>query len=257
MNKGILSEKVAIITGAGNGIARSTARAFAAEGAAVVVVDINQAAAERTVAEIAAAGGRAFAQTCDVSSRKQVDEAVARTVSVYGTVDILMNAAFANPSFGKPFVEQTEADLRVNLDTSFMGTWNFMQACFPYLKERRGKVINFSSAAFSEGLLGASPYAASKGAVMGLMNCVALEWGPLGINVNAISPVIHTEQYDEFLKTAPPGAHENFVASNPMRRLGDSDKDVARVAVFLAGPDSNYIHGRVIPVDGGRALYRM
>lgn len=256
MSTGVLNGKVAIVTGAGNGIARSAARAFAAEGAAVAVVDIKQQAAERTVAEITAAGGRALVQVCDVSSRAQVDAAVAATVSTFGTVDILMNAAFANPSFGKPFVEQTDADLRVNLDTSFMGTWNFMQSCFPYLKERRGKVINFSSASFSEGMVGASPYAAAKGAVIGLMNCVALEWGPFGINVNAISPVTHTEQYDEFLKTAPPGAHENFVASNPMRRLGDPDKDTARVAVFLAGPDSDYIHGRVIAVDGGRALYR-
>jgi 3-oxoacyl-[acyl-carrier protein] reductase len=197
MKSGILAGKTAIVTGAGNGIARSTARVFAEEGAAVVVVDIDARAAERTVAEIVAAQGLALAQVCDVSSRTQVDAAVAKTVSVFGAVDILVNAAFANPSFGKSFVEQTEADLQVNLGSSFMGTWNFMQACFPQLNQR-------------------------KGAVIGLMNTVALEWGPLGINVNAISP----------------GTHEGYVASNPMRRLGNPDKDTARVALFLAARDA-------------------
>ena len=252
----ILLDKVAVVTGAGSGIARSTAIAFAREGAAVTVVDINRAAAERTVSAITDQGGRAVLSVCDVASRSAVDATVAATVSAFGRLDILVNAAFANPAFGKPFIEQTERDVQVNLSTSFMGTWNFMQAAFPHLPRPGGKVINFVSAAFTEGQLGMAAYGAAKGAVAGLVNCVCQEWGPLGINVNNISPVVHTEAYDEFLKTAPPGAHEGYIALNPMRRLGDPDRDAARVAVFLAGPDSDYINGRIISVDGGRGLYR-
>ena len=99
-----------------------------------------------------------------------------------------------------------------------------------------------------------APYSAAKCAVVGLTNSVWQEWGVHGININLISPVAWTPACDEFLKSAPAGAHEAYMAQNPMRRLGDPDKDIARVAVFLAGPDSNYITGRTISVDGGRAL---
>lgn len=256
MTEGILQGKVAIVTGAGSGIGRSTAIAFAGEGAAVVAVDIRLEAAEQVAARITAAGGRALSRVCDVGARAQVDATVAATVAAFGTVDILYNCAFANPGFGKSFMEHTDQDLQVNFDSSFKGTWNFMQACFPYLKVRGGKVINFSSAAFTEGILNASAYGAMKGAVAGLVNCVCQEWGPLGITINSISPVVQTEAYTEFLKTAPSGTHEAYVAQNPMRRLGDPDKDAARVAVFLAGPDSDYINGRIIAVDGGRGLFR-
>ena len=252
----VLKGKVAIVTGAGSGIGRSTAIAFASEGAAVIAVDIRREAAERVAATIASAGGRVLVQVCDVGIRAQVDATVAATVAAFGTVDVLFNCAFANPAFGKSFMEHTDHDVRVNLDSSFMGTWNFMQACFPYLKRRGGKVINFSSAAFTEGIVNAAAYGAAKGAVAGLVNCVCQEWGPLGITINSISPVVQTEAYTEFLKTAPLGTHEAYVAQNPMRRLGDPDRDAARVAVFLAGPDSDYINGRIISVDGGRALFR-
>jgi NAD(P)-dependent dehydrogenase (short-subunit alcohol dehydrogenase family) len=257
MSSGILTGKTAIVTGAGRGIARSIAIAFAEEGAAVTLVDIDSDNLERTAATITAAGNRCLAQLCDVGVRAQVDRVVAATVDTFGTVDILVNCAFANPAFHKPFAEQTEQDLKVNLDSSFMGTWNFMQASYPLLARRGGKVINFVSAAYTEGQFGMAAYAAAKGAVAGLMNVACLEWGPLGINVNCISPVVHTEQYDEFLKTAPSGAHEAYLAQNPMRRLGHPDRDAARVAVFLAGPDSDYINGRIISVDGGRGLFRL
>lgn len=256
MGTRILENRVAIVTGAARGIARSAAIAFAGEGAAVTVVDVDRVRAEGTVARIVEGGGRALLAICNVSVRAEVDAAVAATVAAFGGVDILVNAAFSNPSFGKPFVEQSEAELQVNLDTSFKGTWNFMQSAFPYLPRPGGKVINFVSTAYTQGQPGMAAYGAAKGAVAGLVNCVCEEWGPLGINVNSISPIIHTEAYDEFLKTAPPGAHEGYLATNPMRRLGDPDRDAARVAVFLAGPDSDYIHGRIIAVDGGRSLYR-
>ena len=131
-----------------------------------------------------------------------------------------------------------------------------MQSVFPYLPRPGGRFINFVSTAYTQGQPGMAAYGAAKGAVAGLVNCVCDEWGPLGINVNSISPIIHTEAYDEFLETAPPGTHEGYLAINPMRRLGEPDRAAARVAVFLAAPDSDYIHGRIIAVDGGRSLYR-
>lgn len=257
MNAGILAGKAAILTGAGAGIGKGTALAFAKEGAMMTLVDINEANLARTAAAVAEAGAQCITQVCDVGIRAEVDRAVAATVESFGTVDILFNCAFANPAFNTPFIEQTERELKVNLDSSFMGTWNFMQSCYPFLARRGGKVINFVSAAYTEGQPGSAAYAAAKGAVAALTRVACIEWGPLGINVNCISPVIHTEQYDEFLKTAPPGAHEAYVAQNPMRRLGRPEGDAGRVAVFLAGPDSDYINGRIISVDGGRGLLRI
>ncbi len=253
---GILDSKTAIVTGAARGLGRSIARAFALEGAAVTVVDLDATGCEHTKGAIIALGGQSLSAPGNVGIRAEVDTIVAATADLFGSVDILVNAAFANPSFGQSFDQQTERSLTINLTSSLLGTWNFMQACFPYLRKKGGKVINFSSAGFSEGQLGMAPYAAAKGAVVGLTNVVCQEWGPLGINVNLISPVAWNEQYDEFIKTAPPGTHEQYIAQNPMRRLGDPDKDVARVAVFLAGPDSDYITGRTISVDGGRGLLR-
>jgi NAD(P)-dependent dehydrogenase (short-subunit alcohol dehydrogenase family) len=253
---GILTGKVAIVTGAGKGLGNSIARAFAQEGACVTLVDVDKAACDRTQAVIETSGARCLAMPSDVAKREEVDRVVAATAAAFGTVDIVVNAAFANPSFNTPFESQTEADLMANINSSLLGTWNYMQACFPYLRRHGGKIINFSSAAFSEGLSGAAPYSAAKGAVVGLTNTVCQEWGAYGININLISPVAWTPAYDAYLKTAPPGTHEMYMAQNPMRRLGDPDKDIARVAVFLAGPDSNYITGRTISVDGGRALLR-
>ncbi len=253
---GILDHRVAIVTGAGRGLGNSIARALSSEGAKVVVVDMDLPACNRAAVAINAAGGKSMSLPGNVSVRAEVDKIVAATVGAFGTIDILVNAAFANPSFNQLFEKQTEQDLMVNLGSSLLGTWNFMQACFPYLKMHGGKIINFSSAAFSEGMIGSAPNAAAKGAVVGLTNCVCQEWGQYAININLISPVAWTPAYDEYLKTAPPGTHEMHMAQNPMRRLGDPDKDIARVAVFLAGPDSNYITGRTLSVDGGRALLR-
>jgi len=254
---GILSGKVAIVTGAGSGIGSAIALAYSQEGARVALVDINGDACEAAANIIRQENGHNLALTCDVSKRSEVNAVVAETVDSFGTIDILVNSAFSNPSFNRNFEDQTENDLMANLASSLLGTWNFMQACFPYLHKCGGKVINFSSAAFTEGQSGSAPYAAAKGAVVGLSNCLCLEWGKFGININLISPIAWTAQYDVFLRSAPPGAHEAFIAQNPMGRLGDPDKDVARVAVFLAGPDSNYITGRTISVDGGRGLLRV
>lgn len=257
MNSRVLAGKVAIVTGAASGIAKSTAIAFAKEGASVSLIDINADRLAITKDAVEAVGGRGLTQVCDVGVRSQVDRAVTATADAFGTVDILVNCAFANPAFNTPFMEQTAQDLKVNLDSSFIGTWNFMQAAYPFLVRRGGKVINFVSAAYTEGRIGMAAYAAAKGAVAGLTKVACLEWGPSNINVNCIAPVMRTEQYDEFLKTAPPGAHEAHLKENPMRRLGDPDRDAARVAVFLAGPDSDYINGRIICVDGGRGLFRI
>jgi NAD(P)-dependent dehydrogenase (short-subunit alcohol dehydrogenase family) len=237
-------------------LGNSIARAFAQEGACLTLVDLDGTACDRTQAVVESSGARCLAMPSDVAKREEVDHAVAATAAAFGTVDIVVNAAFANPSFNTPFELQTEADLMANITSSLLGTWNYMQASFPYLRLRGGKIINFSSAAFSEGLSGAAPYSAAKGAVVGLTNTVCQEWGAYGININLISPVAWTPAYDVYLKSAPPGTHEMHMAQNPMRRLGDPDKDIARVAVFLAGPDSNYITGRTISVDGGRALLR-
>ena len=142
---GILQGRVAIITGAGQGIGRGIALAFIKEGACVTVADINPQTAANTAAEIRELGGKALAVSCDVGKREQVRKMVEQTVSEFGTVDILVNNAQASENHRR--VEAiTDEDVHSTLGSGFLGTLYCSQACFPYLKEKGGKVINMASA---------------------------------------------------------------------------------------------------------------
>ena len=147
----ILTGKTAIITGGGRGLGSSIARAFAGEGAAVTVVDLDEPACHRVRVTVESSGARCLATRCDVANRTEVDRAVAATATTFGSVDILVNAAFSNPSFNTPFEAQTEQALMANLNSSLLGTWNFMQACFPYLRRQGGKIIIFHQPRFPRG----------------------------------------------------------------------------------------------------------
>jgi len=250
----ILEGKVAIVTGAGQGVGKGVAIALAKEGAAVAIPEINPDTATATADEIKAFGGKALAITCDVSSREQVNAAYAAAVKEFGPVNILVNnAQWARP--GVPIEAETDEGWNNTFASGVNATFYFMQACFPYMKENGGRIINFASMAGTNGLEGMVAYAANKEAIRGLTRVAAHEWGQYNITVNVVLPWSSAPSWEMFQKNFPELATAS-VAQNPMRRVGDSEIDVGRAVVFLAGPDASYINGLNLHVDGGQAILR-
>ncbi len=254
MTGGRLAGKSAIVTGAGQGIGQGVALALAKEGASIAVIDISGDAAAATLGLLTAIDARAIALTCDVRRRIDVDAAVAATVAAFGTVDILVNNAQASRT-GIALEDVTDDDLDLALGSGLYGTLYFMQAAFPYLKARGGKVINFGSGAGLEGQRGQTAYAAAKEAIRAVTRVGAREWGRHKINVNAICPAAASpgllKWKDEF-----PEMFEKSLRQVPLGRVGDCEKDIGRAVVFLASEDSDFITGMTLMVDGGGYFLR-
>jgi 3-oxoacyl-[acyl-carrier protein] reductase len=248
---GQLNGKVAIVTGSGRGIGKAIAKLFAAEGAKVGVVSRTRANIEHTVAEIEAQGGVAIGVPCDVTRREEIYAAVDTVSGHFGTIDILVNNAHDIGDVRHDFMDTQDELFRSQFDCGLMGTVHFMQAAFPYLKDRRGKVINFAS---SVGIVGQSQYAAyaaSKEAIRAVSRVAAREWARLGVNVNIVCPVAATDAMSEALKNPEVAA---AIAQMPFGRAGDPEEDIAPVVLFLATEASRYITGHSFMVDGGSSM---
>lgn len=251
---GDLDGKVAIVTGAGQGVGRGIALALSKEGATVVIAEMNEKTAQNTAQEISSFGGKTLAVACDVRKRDQVDAVVEKTVNTYGTVDILVNNAQATrPEV--PFEETTDDDMALALNSGLMGTFYFMQACFPHMKKGGGKIINLGSAAGTEGMRGFTAYAATKEAIRAITRVASKEWGKYKINVNAICPYANSPGMLGWAE-AFPESYQASMAAHPLGRIGDCEKDIGRTVVFLSGPDSDYITGQTVMVDGGQSVLR-
>jgi NAD(P)-dependent dehydrogenase (short-subunit alcohol dehydrogenase family) len=252
---GVLDGKVAIVTGAGQGIGRGISLAMAKEGATIGVVEVNPESAERTAKEVEAAGSQAMAIECDVRQNESCERAVAEVVDAFGGVDILVNNAGWGPV--KPMLDTTDEDMHHAFEVSVMATLHFMQLCQPYLEARGGgSIINFGSAAGTSGLSNHAAYAAAKEGVRALSTVAAREWGRFGITVNTICPFAASPSQQEWA-TQHPRMYEGFLAMNPLGRAGDCEEDVGRVAVFLASPSARYLTACTLMVDGGGGYYRM
>jgi len=249
---GILDGKIAIVTGGGQGIGEGESLALSKEGAAVAVVDWNFDNAVRTANQLKALGGRSLPLKCDVRNREQVDHAVEATVKEFGGVDILVNNAqiIVDPH---PFETWTEQEMRDMWDSGLLGSWFFMMACFPYMKEKGGKIINTSSVCGLGKHNGYVGYSTTKEAIRSLTWCGAREWGKYGINVNAISPVAKRASNAQATEESTQ-AMLNAIGA-VIKRVGDPEKDIGRSVVFLAGPDSNHITGCTLGVDAGTTMY--
>lgn len=247
-----LENKVAIITGGASGIGRGIALAMAKEGAHVVIVDINDekgAATEKELNEIS----RGKFIKANISDREEIKRIVSETVQTFGQINILVNNAHASKQI--LFTETRPEDLALSFDTGFYPTFNLMQECFPYLKETKGSVINFASGAGLTGMVTQASYAAAKEAIRGLSRVVANEWGQYQINVNLISPIALSPGVEQW-KEHFPEAYQETVNKIPLKRMGDCEQDIGRVAVFLASEDSSFITGQTIMVDGGSVMLR-
>lgn len=248
---GMLDGKVAIVTGAGQGVGRGIALALAREGCAVAVVGRTLEKCERTLGEIEALGGRGIALACKVNHRDQVEAAVTQVVAALGGVDILVNNAHtSNPMV--PFEDVTDRDMAIALH-GFHGAFYFMQACFVQLKARKGKVFNLGSSAGIRGDAGFTSYAAGKEAVRAISRVAAREWGAHGITVNVICPFSDSPGIEYMIDNVP-GYIDELTAETMLKRLGSSELDVGRTVAFLASDGGSYITGQTINVDGGMVI---
>ena len=247
---GRLAGRAAVVTGAGSGIGRATALRFAAEGAAVVVNDVDPAAAKRVAGEIEAAGGRARPAPGDVTRPETGDALADAALDAFGRLDVFHNnAGGAMPT---PMDATDDArwrrDLALNLDAVWFGTRAALRVMVP---RRSGCILSTSSGAGLGAVHGLSAYGAAKAAVVQLMRSVALEYGPLGIRANTICPgSMETPQLRAWLDAQP--GKERFAAGIPLRRLG-LPEEIANAALFLASDEASYVTGAALVVDGGVA----
>jgi NAD(P)-dependent dehydrogenase (short-subunit alcohol dehydrogenase family) len=243
---GRLSGKIAIITGAGRGIGRATAKRFAAEGAKVAVLSLTPANIDVVVADIEAAGGVALGVPCDVSDADQIKAAVGKVVATYGGIDILVNNAFDPSAVFSSVIDLSVEQLQRNFDMGPIAYLRMMQACYPHLKASgEGRVINFGSAAGITALLPYAPYGMAKEAVRALTRMAAREWGPDKITVNNMLPVADTWGAAEANAPPPP---------NALARFGSPEDDIAPVVLFLASRDAQFITGYSLTPDGGMII---
>ena len=239
-----LSNKVAVVTGAGAGIGRAIALRFGAEGADVVVNDINAASANDTAQAIVVAGGSAIGVTADVADKAQVDHLFDVTLERFKTIDVLVNNASLTDT-ARHFLEADEQwwdqILAANLKSAFLCA---LRAAQVMARRRQGSIINMSSGGASRAHRGNAAYDAAKGGVEALTRALALDLGPYGVRVNALVPgSINSRDLDEAT------LRERGMAM-PLGRVGDVD-EMAGPAVFLASDDASYITGHLLVVDGG------
>jgi NAD(P)-dependent dehydrogenase (short-subunit alcohol dehydrogenase family) len=247
---GALTDKVAIVTGASAGIGRATALALAAEGATVVVADIDDARGQRVAAEIVDAGGRSRFVHTDVSDDDQVEAMVREAVETFGGLDLAFNNAGIEGIPGSTHECDPENWLRT-IAVNLTGTWSCMRHEIPRMLERGGgAIVNCASVAGLVGFTSIPAYVASKHGVVGLTKTAALEYAAAGIRVNAVCPgVIDTEMVERFTG-GQPEATTAMIAMEPIGRMGRPE-EVADAVVWLCSDRASFTTGQAIAVDGG------
>ena len=244
-----LEGKVALVTGGARGIGKAISARLAAEGAKLAIVDIMLDVAQATADEFVAQGVEAKAYAANVASFADAEATVAQVVKDFGSLDILVNNAGITRD--TLMLRMTEEDFDKVIAVNLKGTFNFTKASIrPMMKARAGKIINIASVVGRMGNVGQANYAASKAGVIGLTKTVAKEFASRNIQANAVAPgYIVTDMTGKLSEEA----REAFMQVIPMKR-GGTPEDVANVVYFLASPDSDYVTGQVINIDGGMLM---
>lgn len=244
-----LEGKIALVTGAGQGIGEATALKFAAEGATVVVCDIRQASVDQVVVRCQAQGSQAIGRVMDVTQRGQVDAVVQEVLQRYGRIDVLVNNAgiTQDARLQKMTLEQFDRVIDVNL----RGVFHCSQAVADAMVlQGSGVILNASSVVGIYGNFGQTNYAATKFGVIGFTKTWSRELGPKGVRVNAVAPgFVDTP----ILRTIPEKVLKEMENKVPLKRLG-TPEEIANVYAFLASDEASYITGAVIEVCGGMTI---
>ena len=245
----LLADKVAVVTGAGRGIGRAVALAYARMGADVACVSRTEENSAKVAAEVEALGRRAWPLAVDVSDTAAVDAAAKEILELAGRVDILVNNAGVTRD--NLLMRMSEEEWDTVLNTNLKGAFNFTRALTrPFIKQRSGRIINIASVIGLIGNAGQSNYAASKAALIGFTKSIARELAPRGITVNAIAPGFIETDMTAVLDDK---VREEVLGRVPLGRFGSSE-DIAHAATFLAMEPTGYVTGQVLTVDGGMVM---
>ena len=251
-----LKDKVAIITGAGQGIGKEYALGFARKGAKVVIAEIKLENAQQVAREIESKGGKALAIRTDVSVEADALQVAKKTIDTFGRIDVLVNnaAIYYGREF-KPFEFISEKDWDASMAVNVKGLFFMSRAVMPQMKKQKsGSIINISSSTWLMGVPYLLDYVTTKAAVVGLTRALAREIGEHNIRVNAISPGFTMTEASKTLKSAPPGLAQMLADQTCLKR-NQEPEDLVGACVFLASDDSNFISGQLLNVDGGWAMY--
>lgn len=247
----LLTGKVALVTGAGQGVGQGIALALAAEGAKVAVTGRTQGKLEETCRQIAERGGDAIAVVCDVKSAQSLEQCVTDVVAHFNAINILVNNAQEVPL--GTLAQVSDASFSAGLESGPLAVFRMMKLCYPHLKGD-GCIVNLaSSSARRWDMTGYGAYAATKEAIRSLTRAAACEWGGDGIRTNAILPLASSPGMAWWMENRADEAAE-FLASIPLGRVGDCEQDIGRFVAQLCSDASSYINGQSIGIDGGQAL---
>ena len=260
---GFLTGKTAIITGGGRAvlsdgkcgsIGYGIATAYAKEGANLVITGRNVQKLEDAKEELERLYGiKVLCVAADISAgadnKAIAEDVVAKTMAEFGRIDVLINNAQASAS-GVTLADHTTAQFDLAMYSGLYAAFYYMQACYPYLKETKGSVINFASGAGLFGNFGQCAYAAAKEGLRGLSRVAATEWAKDDINVNIVCPLAWTAQLENFANAYPEAFKAN-VHTPPMGHFGDVELEIGRACVALASPDFKYMTGETITLEGG------
>jgi 2-hydroxycyclohexanecarboxyl-CoA dehydrogenase len=251
---GELEGKVAFLTGAGRGVGVGIALALAKAGASLGLFGRTRETLEETAAKLKDLGASSLVCVGDVGNRADVDAAVAEVQDKLGPIWALVNNAYAAE---RTLIEEvTDEILDEALRSCVHGSLYTMQACFPTMKERGGRIINFGSGGATMGLPELGAYNIAKEAIRGLTKTAAVGWGKYGITVNNVCPLSASDAYRTWFEDMlDDEGRRQHLEGIPLRRMGDAEQDIGATIVFLAGPGGGYITSRTLHLDGGNCFY--